>query len=314
MNTDAFKYKRPFSPDEETDELIKHWQTPDLTAERLQGNSRTNALNKTQPVAKAHPATADEELVVKPLTADDIEQIRQAAYDEGFAEGKEEGFSKGYTEGREQGQQDGLAQGLAEGKKQGLAQGETELTERLGQLSALLNQLQQPLADINEQVKQQLLQLSLAMAQAVIGVEVNTNPQVILQALSDAIAALPLDAGQIQIKLNPADLTIVEQYYNAEQLAQQQWQLRADPAIARGGCLLETARSSVDRSLAQRLQSSLEHFIQLQAQHDASAAATAENKPVSGSLTATDHHVMADSKGMPDDDATGNSDAPASGA
>lgn len=269
MNTDAFKHKRPFSPDEETDELVKHWQTPDLSNERRSSITRTNALNKTQPVAKAERAPVEEELIVKPLTAADIDQIRQAAFDEGFAEGKEEGFGKGYSEGREQGQQDGLAQGQAEGKKQGLAQGEAELTERLGQLTALLDQLQQPLAKIDEQVKQQLLQLCLSMAQAVIGVEVKTNPQVVLQALSDAVAALPLDAGQIQIKLNPADLAVVEQCYSTELLAQQHWQLRADPSVAQGGCLVETQRSSVDRSMVQRLQSTLEHFMQLQAQQNA---------------------------------------------
>jgi flagellar assembly protein FliH len=263
MSTDAFKYKRPFSPDAETDELLQQWQVPDLTAEQ-RVNSRTNALNKTQPVAKAAPTMADEELVVKPLTAEDIEQIRQAAYDEGFAEGKDDGFSKGYAEGREQGQSDGLAQGLAEGKKQGLAAGEEELQQRLSQLSAMLDQLQQPLAAVDEQVKQQLLQLSLAMAQAVIGVEVSTNAKVILKALNEAVSALPLNAGALMIKLHPADMAVIEQHYSAGQLAQRQWQLQAEPTVAQGGCLVETAKSSVDRSLAQRLQGSLEHFLQLQ--------------------------------------------------
>ncbi|HBN87799.1 MAG TPA: flagellar biosynthesis protein, partial [Rheinheimera sp.] len=87
-----------------------------------------------QPVAKAQKPQEEEELTLKPLTADDIEQIRQAAYDEGFAEGKDEGFSKGYGEGREQGQQDGFTQGQAEGKKQGLADGQEELNNKLTQL------------------------------------------------------------------------------------------------------------------------------------------------------------------------------------
>ncbi len=274
MSTDAFKYKRPFSPDAETDELLQQWQVPDLTAEQ-RVSSRTNALNKTQPVAKAAATMADEDLVVKPLTAEDIEHIRQAAYDEGFAEGKDDGFSTGYAEGREQGQSDGLAQGLAEGKKQGLAAGEEELQQRLSQLSAMLDQLQQPLAAVDEQVKQQLLQLSLAMAQAVIAVEVQTNEQVILKALHEAVAALPLNAGALAIKLHPADMAIIEQHYSAEQLAQRQWQLQAEPTVAQGGCLVETAKSSVDRSLAQRLQGSLEHFLQLQQLADSHSAADA---------------------------------------
>lgn len=271
MNTEAFKYKKPFSPDEETDELIRHWQTPDVTPAR--DSSRTNALNKTQPQAKASKvAEEDEQLIIKPLTADDIEQIRQAAYEEGFVQGKENGFSKGYTEGREQGHQDGLAQGLAEGKRQGLAEGQTELNDKLLQLSALLDQLQQPLASIDTQVKQHLLQLSLAMAQAVINVEAKTNPEVILQAISEATSVLPMQAGHMVIKLNPADLAVVEQSYPKEDLAQRNWQLRAEPLIEQGGCKVESSQSSVDRSLQQRIQSSLEHFIQLQ-QHETSAEA-----------------------------------------
>jgi flagellar assembly protein FliH len=264
MIDDAFKYKRPFSPDDATDEQLKQWQTPELTSDKLVDPQRTNALNKTRPVAKAARHEEDEELVVKPLTAEDMEQLRQAAYDEGFAVGKEDGFSKGYGEGREQGQQDGLTQGVAEGKKQGLAQGETELQEKLQQLTALLDQLQQPLANVDEQVQQQLLQLSLAMAQAVIGVEVKTNPQVILQALAEATAALPLDASQMLIKLNPADIAVIEQHYGKDELTQRGWQLRPEPAVEQGGCLVQSSRSSVDRSLTQRLQSSLEHFLQLQ--------------------------------------------------
>lgn len=268
MSTDAFKHKRPFSPDEETDELIQHWQTPDMTP--APDKLRTNALNKTQPQAKAGNAEEDIELVIKPLTADDIEQIRQAAYDEGFGQGKDEGFSKGYAEGREQGQQDGLTQGQAEGKKQGLSEGQAELNNKLLQLTALVDQLQKPLDGIDKQVKQHLLQLSLAMAQAVINVEVQTNPQVILQAIAEATAALPLQAGQLVIKLNPADLAVVEQHYTKEELAQRAWQLRAEPLLAQGGCKVESSQSSVDRSLQQRIQGSLEHFIQLQ-QHETTA-------------------------------------------
>jgi len=272
MSVDAFKYKRPFSPDDDTEELLQQWQTPDLTSEQLKRNTRTNALNKTQPVAKAQKPQQEEELTLKPLTADDIEQIRQAAYDEGFAEGKDEGFSKGYGEGREQGQQDGFTQGQAEGKKQGLADGQEELNNKLMQLSTLLDQLQQPLAKVDAMVKQQLLELSLAMAQAVIAVEVKTNQQVILQAVSDAISALPLDASQLLIKLNPQDISTIEQFYDAETLAGRGWQLRAEPSIEQGGCMVESHRSSVDRTLSQRVQSSLEHFLQLQQHADRSEA------------------------------------------
>lgn len=270
MTTDAFRYKRPFSPDHETEEQLQQWDTPDLTAEFLPEDGRTNALNKPRYISQktAEPVIEDE-MAVKPLTASDMEQIRQAAYDEGFAEGKEDGFSKGYAEGREQGQQDGINQGLAEGKKSGLAEGQAETEQKLLVLTQLIDQLQQPLQQLDKQVEQSLLQLALAMAQAVIATEVKTNPDVILQALQQATDVLPMQAGNMVIKLHPDDLAVVEQHYSAEQIAERGWQLRAEPAMAQGGCVVETKQSTVDRTLRQRIESSLEHFLHLQRQNPA---------------------------------------------
>lgn len=263
MTMDPFRTKQPFAPTDELLELLKRWPSPELTSDKKAPVGKTNALNKTLPTQKVSAVAVEEdtELDIKPLTADDIEQIRQAAFDEGFAQGKEEGFSKGYEEGREQGSADGLTQGQAEGKKLGLEQATEEIEQKKQELAALLDQLQQPLLQIDQQVEQQLLQLCLAMAEAVIAVEVKTNPQVILKTLSDATAVLPLQTKHILIKLHPDDIAVLEKHFSAEQLAERHWQLRSDPAIERGGCLLETPLSSMDRSIKHRLQSSLEHFL-----------------------------------------------------
>lgn len=262
MTMDPFRTKQPFAPTEELLELLKRWPSPQLSSDKKEPANKTNALYKTLPSKKPAVEVEEEPLLeIKPLTADDIEQIRQAAFDEGFAHGKEEGFSKGYEEGREQGSADGLNQGQAEGKKLGLEQASEEIEQKKQQLSALLDQLQQPLLQIDQQVEQQLLQLCLAMAEAVIAVEAKTNPAVILKTLSDATAVLPLQTEHILIKLHPDDLIVIEQHFSAEQLAERHWQLRSDPAIEQGGCLLETPMSSMDRSIKNRLQSSLEHFL-----------------------------------------------------
>lgn len=263
MTMDPFRTKQPFAPTDELLELLKRWPSPQLDPDKKAPLGKTNALNKTLPSQKVATVAVEEqgELDIKPLTADDIEQIRQAAYDEGFAQGKEEGFSKGYEEGREQGTADGLAHGQAEGKKLGLEQASEEIEQKKRELAALLDQLQQPLLQVDQQVEQQLLQLCLAMAEAVIAVECKTNPQVILKTLSDATSILPLQTEHILIKLHPDDLAVVEQHFSPEQLAERHWQLRSDPAVEQGGCLLETPLSSMDRSIKHRVQSSLEHFL-----------------------------------------------------
>lgn len=261
MSKDAFRYKKPFSPDAEVTDALEAWQTLDLTEETELAAGHTNALNLRRPSRDIPVPETLAEPEFKPLTADDMEQIRQAAYDEGFAEGKEEGFGKGYHEGREQGLQDGTAQGLAEGKKQAFAEAQDEIETKLSQLSQLITQLQQPLAGLNKQVEQALTDLALAMAKAVIGVEVTTNPAIVLQALQEATSALPLNTEYMLIKLHPDDLALVREHYNDAALQERNWQLRAEPLVERGGCLVESEKSSVDRSLTQRLQTSLEHFL-----------------------------------------------------
>jgi len=263
VTIDQFKYKRPFSPDESLEPALKTWQSPDLAPDVAEPAGKTNAFNKTIAdftKAQVHDVEAPED--IKPLTAEDIELIRQAAYEEGIAQGKEDGFSQGYSEGREQGYQDGLQQGLAEGKKTGLEQGEGLIQEQLAQLQQLIGQLQQPLSQVNDEVAAALVSLSQAMAQAVVGVEVMTNPQVILTTLRQAIDAMPYQAQHMQIRLHPSDLAVVQQHYSDEQLQQLQWQLQPMPTLHPGDIQVHCLDSSIDWRLSQRLQQSLEHFLQ----------------------------------------------------
>lgn len=267
MSPNQIRYKRPFSPNADTLDQLKEWQTPDLTTD-MRHHEKTNALNKTLPVkgvVEAPDDDEDDDLVVKHLTAEAMEQLRQQAYDAGFSEGKDDGFAKGYEEGRQQGLEDGTTQGVAEGKKLGLEEGQHVIQQQLAALETLLDQLQLPLSQIDKDVEQALLVLTVAMTKAVIQTEVVTNEQIILQALQHATEALPLQKEHIRIKLHPEDLAIIEQHFTQEQIEQHHWLLLAEPAISRGGCKLVTETSAVDRTVEQRVATSLAHFIQQQA-------------------------------------------------
>lgn len=261
MSLNSFIKNRPFEPDAEVLELLKQWPTPDFQQGVKKNPAKTNALFKTEPERRPVVSKAEVE-EVKPLTAEDIEEIRQAAYEDGIAQGKEEGFSQGYSQGRDQGYQDGLQQGQAEGKKLGYAEGEQLLRDQLNQLQALFNQLQMPLTKLDEQVEQSLLDLALAMAEAVIQVEVKTNHAVLLQTLRQAIDALPHQTKNIRILLNPQDLEVVHQHFSAEEIEQRGWQLQQEPALNQGDCRIDAGDSTVERQLKTRIAKSLEHFLQ----------------------------------------------------
>lgn len=264
MSLKEFIKNRPFEPDDEVLELLKEWATPDFRQD-APVVEKTNALGLTppKPGQRLHARRPEPE-EVKPLTADDIEQIRQAAYDEGLQQGKDDGFSQGYNEGREQGYQDGLQQGQAEGRKQGLEQGEGLIQEQLTKLTSLLDRLQQPLQQVDQQVEQSLLQLALAMAQAVVAVEVRTNPQVVLESLRQCLDLLPLKASDIRIQAHPDDIDVMKQHYSDDEIAKRTWQLQAEPALAPGDIRVQTGDSLIVRLLKQRVQQSLEQFLQTQ--------------------------------------------------
>ena len=67
----------------------------------VQDTNKTNALGKKSNWVYEPPEPEEPE--PQPLTAQDIEEIRQAASEEGFSQGKEEGFTKGYEEGKTKG-------------------------------------------------------------------------------------------------------------------------------------------------------------------------------------------------------------------
>ena len=65
--------------------------------------------------AKGNEVAREEELNVKPLTAANIEEIRQAAYADGLEEGRKEGFEAGHEEGLKTGHDEGFASGEQRG-------------------------------------------------------------------------------------------------------------------------------------------------------------------------------------------------------
>lgn len=262
MTRNDFLKNRPFEPDDEVLELLKQWSSP-VFEETAELTDKTNAFGLKRPAhtARAGLISVDDEHVA-PLTAEDIEQIRQAAFDEGMQQGKEEGFAQGYAEGREQGYQDGQQQGIAEGKKQGLEQGEQLIQQQLAHLNEVLDKLQAPLNQVDQQVEQALLELALAMAQAVVAVELKTNPTVVLESLRQCLELLPMQSKDIQIQLPPADHALVLQHYGDEEIAKRGWQLQMEPALESGDIRISTGHSLIHRTLKQRVQQSLEQFLQ----------------------------------------------------
>ncbi|SEK49027.1 flagellar assembly protein FliH [Colwellia chukchiensis] len=244
-----------------TEAQVATWQIPNVQASEHADLEQTNALGKSRNW-RFEPPEESEVVEPTPLTAEDIEAIRQAAYEEGFSQGKEEGFGKGFAEGKAEGHEQGLSTGFDEGVSQGLAEGKDTSDQHIASLQALIEQLHQPLAKVEKNVEAQLLELVVQLTQAVTKHEAKTNPEILLTAIAEGMKALPAQEPETQILLNPQDIKLVEQEFGVEHIQQQGWRLLAAPHLSAGSCQIENSTSNIDLSVKSRLKEVLESFLQ----------------------------------------------------
>ena len=243
------------------DQALDVWPFPDISQEKSLENEKTNALGKKSSWVYEPPEenTAPE---VMPLTADEIETIRQAAHDEGFNQGKEEGFSTGFEQGQKAGHEEGIAKGSEEGHEQGLAQGKEEIEQLTQQWQQLIEQLHQPMKAVESNVEQQLLQLVVKLTEAITLQEAKTNPEIVMSAIKAGMKALPIQEAQTQILLHPEDIKLIEANISADIITEQGWRLLPAPQLSQGSCQIENSTSNIDLTIESRLKEVLDSFLQ----------------------------------------------------
>ena len=156
-------------------------------------------------------------------TVAELENIRQQAHDEGHTQGRNEGYAAGI----QQAQSDAA------------------------QIHALLQSLQDALNQVDEQMAQSLLNLSLEIARKMIGEALQVKPEIILKIVNDAIGSLPHFNQNAHLILHPSDAELVRKQMG-EQLSHAGWKIFTDTQIRRGGCRTETAHSNVDATTETR--------------------------------------------------------------
>lgn len=152
-------------------------------------------------------------------TVAEVENIRQQAHDEG----RDAGYSAGVQQARSE----------------------------AAQIHELLQNLQGELNQLDEQVAQSLLDLSLEVARKMVGETLQVKPEVILKIVSDAISSLPHFNQNAHLILHPDDAELVRKQMG-EQLSHAGWKIFTDSQIKRGGCRVETAHSHVDATTEAR--------------------------------------------------------------
>lgn len=249
--------KKNFSEDEASE--AKKWDLPFVDDPRApKENEPTNALNRRSDW-KYEPPEEEEEIL--PPTAQEIEAIRQAAYEEGHEEGKAAGFEEGKAQGLESGLAEGQETGHAEGLAQGLDEGRQHIATQAEVWQLLADKLHDPLSQVNDETRDQLVKLAVTLAKAVIRTEVTTNTQVILQALSEGIKALPINQTEFQIHMRPEDISLVKAHFGEDEIVKKGWNFIESHAMERGGCDIATTHNAVDVSVERRCRDVIDKFM-----------------------------------------------------
>lgn len=204
----------------------------------------------------------EEERPVKPLTASDLEEIRRAAREDGFAEGREAGYQAGFAEGREQGHKEGYEAGMAEGRERGQAQGYQETRDdvdaRLERLEQVMAELVEPIRRHEDELESALVNLTTVLARAVLYRELSLDSSQIRRVVRRALASLPATADHIRIHVHPDDSELVKQVaarMEAEAVVIE------DDALLPGGCRVETRHSLVDFTVEKRFQRAVQSML-----------------------------------------------------
>jgi flagellar assembly protein FliH len=129
------------------------------------------------------------------------------------------------------------------------------LAEERARLVSAVTQLEAVAAGMLDQARIDLLELSIKLAQKIIGAELNTRPQLLVGLIRSALeSAAP--TGSVTLHLHPRDAALLKSR-GPQVLGKQppsiKIQLKADEAVDRGGLVIASAAGRVDATVAARL-------------------------------------------------------------
>jgi flagellar assembly protein FliH len=164
------------------------------------------------------------------VVADNAERVKQID-----ARARAEGYATGHREGLEAAAREAFAESNA----------------RAARLDEMLSSLTTDLARLDHELAQEVLQLGLAVARKLVGESLRVKPEMVRRSVEDALRQIAHIRGPVTLAVNPADAPIVRAYLDTAPPTDG-WSLREEPAIACGGCRVETPAGEVDATLAQR--------------------------------------------------------------
>jgi flagellar assembly protein FliH len=202
---------------------------PAVDIERFDWNVAARAKAAAAPAVVDAATLAQAQAAVAPASTVSMESVR-LEHQAHLASLEREAFAKGY----------------AQGERAGLEAGGKRAEAMLRRVAQTLTDLASLRETLMQQTERQMVQLALTIARRITYREVSIDPDLIAAMAHVALKKLGT-ASPATIRLNPEDYTVVAR--DGERWGGAQVHVVPDPAIARGGCLVESEFGRIDASI-----------------------------------------------------------------
>jgi flagellar assembly protein FliH len=143
------------------------------------------------------PEVVEEPTVIPQITEEEVAQIRQEAYDAGFAEGYKSGYAKGEDEG--------LAAGTHAGAQAGYQQAYDDAKEKIDALQVALQEILSALQGMPDAISESLNEFAYEVALRISGADsLERGPFV--AAIQEALMRLPLPGENVFLRIRKEEV------------------------------------------------------------------------------------------------------------
>ncbi len=153
-----------------------------------------------------------------------------------------------------------------------------EHQEMAQRFASSVSKLEEAIAQVEHVVAAEVVDLALLVAQQLIGVEIQRDPEILITTVSEALAQFPHE-GNVCIRLHPDDLELIRREMSErEDVSRVEWQ--EDLSISLGDCIVETPTRLIDASIESRLGAVRNSLVKLlMSEEEGAAEAGVEETP-----------------------------------
>lgn len=219
-----------------TSSAFERWDLPSFDTEQSAIDTEDESSEPENDEVEVEEVELEE---VQPLTIEEVEAVRQDAYNEGFSAGEKDGFHSGQLKAQKE--------------------IEAAMAPRLQALEKIMQQLFEPIAQQDQALEHCMLELVQLISQQVIQRELQLDSTQIGQVLREALKLLADENEQVKIYLHPQDF---EQIKAIRERHEERWRIIEDEELSPGGCRVEAAQTRIDATIETRLKTLTQQLLE----------------------------------------------------